>query len=80
MQQTCSLANSVPEKSPVSVASALNMGLGANHLCNGIQRKNSNQDPLIFFNNSACYGTALTTRRSSQNVAAKKFAARGVRG
>jgi len=39
MQQEHLAENSVPEKSSVSALSALHMGLGANHLCNGIQRK-----------------------------------------
>ena len=56
------------------------MGLGANPLCNGIQQKNRKQTPINFINNSVSYGIFLTTRRSSQNVAEKKFAARGVRG
>ncbi len=80
MQQAGSLANSVPEKSPVTVASALNMRLEANHLCNGIQRKSRKQEDMNFLNNSACYGFFSTSRRPSQNVAEKKFAARGVRG
>ena len=80
MQQACSLANSVPEKSPVTVASALYMGLGANHLCNGIHRKSRKQAAIIFINNSVSYGMFLTARRSSQNVAEKKFDARSVRG
>lgn len=46
--QACSSASSVPEKSPVSVASALYMGLGANPLCNGIQQKNQKQAPFHF--------------------------------